>query len=124
MNKPVKIALGLASVWPILYGVLFFTMVIGTIFSAQRDAPPAGFPVAFGILMVLHLLTILLSLGLMVFYIVRIVREPRHDPEKRIIWILLLVFAGWAAMPVYWYLYIWREGAWGEGGATSDASPT
>jgi hypothetical protein len=67
------------------------------------------FPIGIVALFGAHFFTILLSLGLMPLYIVLVVKSDRHDQTMRIIWVVLLCMMGMFAMPVYWYLYIWRE---------------
>lgn len=56
-----------------------------------------------------HFLTILLMLGLMPLYIVLAVKDERHDQTTRIIWVVLFCTVNMFAMPVYWYLYLWRQ---------------
>lgn len=72
---------------------------------------PTLFPVGFIVLFVVHMFTILLILALMAFYIVQVVRTDRLDQTMKILWIVLICMVGMGAMPVYWYLYIWREPA-------------
>lgn len=75
---------------------------------ASPDISPA-FPIGFMALFVAHLLTIFLIMGLMPLYIILAVKSDRLDQTTRIIWVVLLCMLGMLAMPVYWYLYIWRE---------------
>lgn len=70
---------------------------------------PMVFPIGFIALFALHALTIFLTLALMPLYIVLAVKSDRLDETTRIIWVVLLCMMGMLAMPVYWYLYIWRE---------------
>ena len=42
-------------------------------------------------------------------YVILAVKSDRLDQTTRIIWIVLLCMMGMLAMPVYWYLYIWRD---------------
>lgn len=70
---------------------------------------PAGLPVAFAGLFAAHLLTILLLLALMPFYIILAVKNPRFYQTTRIIWVVLLCTLSMFVAPVYWYLYIWRK---------------
>lgn len=72
---------------------------------------PTLFPVGFIVLFVVHMFTILLILALMAFYIVQVVRTDRLDQTMKILWTVLICMVGMGAMPVYWYLYIWREPA-------------
>ena len=66
---------------------------------------PIGILAVFGA----HILTIFLIMGLTPLYIVLAVKSDRLDQTMRIIWVVLFCMLGFFAMPVYWYLYIWRE---------------
>jgi ATP-dependent Zn protease len=72
---------------------------------------PTLFPIGFIVLFVVHMFTILLIMALMAFYIVQVVRTDRLDQTMKILWTVLICMVGMGAMPVYWYLYIWREPA-------------
>lgn len=81
-------------------------------------AVPTIFPIGFIGLFVVHLFTILLIMALMAFYIVQVVRTDRLDQTMKILWTVLICMVGMGAMPVYWYLYIWREPATASPAAT------
>ena len=66
------------------------------------------FPIGFSALFAAHMFTILLSLALMPLYIILAVKGSL-DQTMRIVWIILICMMGMFAMPVYWYLYIWRD---------------
>jgi len=72
---------------------------------------PTLIPAGFIGLFVVHMFTILLIMALMAFYIVQIVRTDRLDQTGKILWTVLICLVAMGAMPVYWYLYIWREPA-------------
>jgi Trk-type K+ transport system membrane component len=57
----------------------------------------------------MHFLTIIGSLGLMVYFIFNIFKNERLEQNYKIMWTILLFFAGMLVMPVYWFLYIWRD---------------
>ena len=65
--------------------------------------------VAFGLLTTLHLVTMILMMAQMPFYVVLAVKNERLDQTTRIIWIVILAVMSALAAPVYWYLYIWRK---------------
>lgn len=73
----------------------------------------AMLPIGIVALFAAHMLTILLMIGLMPLYVILAVKSDRLDQTTRIIWVILLCMMGMFAMPVYWYLYIWREPAGG-----------
>jgi ATP-dependent Zn protease len=70
---------------------------------------PTLLPVGFIGLFVVHFFTILLVMALMAFYIVQVVRTDRLDQTMKILWTVLICMIAIGAMPVYWYLYVWRE---------------
>jgi len=107
MNKPLKILLGMATIWPAIYMVLFFVTAFSAIFSP--GGAPTPFPIGSAGFIAAHLFTMLLSMGLMAFYIFRVVKSDRLDNTRKIIWTLLIFMAGAFAMPVFWYLHVWRE---------------
>lgn len=51
----------------------------------------------------------LFYLGLGIFYLVHITQNELLDNEKKILWIVILIMLNGIVMPVYWYLYIWKE---------------
>jgi len=99
-----KILLGVLTIWPPVYGILFIAFIfINFIFS---DNPSFT---SFWIVLPLHILTMILCIGLLVFYIAHIIKNIDLKEDRRIIWIILLFICGIIAMIVYWYLYIWRK---------------
>jgi hypothetical protein len=112
MKKPTKILLGLASLWPLVYIVFFFIFILSSFFflsssAGQEHSPPVSFMVIF----LLHLLTMLWIMALTVFYIVNVFRNERVDKDKKALWAVVLFMGNMIAMPIYWYLYIWKEPA-------------
>ena len=119
MKKSTKIWLGIATIWPIVYILLFFVVIFSVVIvgalnpglHAPVDNSPASifFPIGFIGFFVLHMLTIMGTLALTVFYIIRVFKTEQLDQNMKIMWMLLLFFMGMIAQPVFWYLYIWRE---------------
>src|SRR5215210_5308888 len=110
MKKRNKILLGIATAWPIIYIPLFILFMFSFVLMADRRASPDGaFPAMFLLIFPLHILTILGGLALSVFYIVNVFRNPRVEKDKQVLWVLMLFMVGLVALPIYWYLYIWRE---------------
>jgi len=44
-----------------------------------------------------------------VFLISDMFTNPAMRPDKRLLWIVVLILGNIIAFPVYWYLYIWRD---------------
>jgi uncharacterized membrane protein YqjE len=76
----------------------------------NNQAPPGLLGLGFVTLFAVHLITILLMIGLMPLYIILVVKSDRLDQTMRIVWVVLICMLGMFAMPVYWYLYVWRNG--------------
>jgi hypothetical protein len=56
-------------------------------------------------------------LVLLVIYVVYLFKTDRVAQDKKALWAAVLLLGGLIAMPVFWYLYIWKQPAQG----TSDA---
>lgn len=110
LSRTQKVLLGAASIWPLVYIFLFIAIIIGFIALAQSGPQPI-LGTLFPVVMVVHLLTILLTFALTVFYIIHAVKNERLEGNMRIVWIVLFFFGGMIAHPIYWYLEIWRERA-------------
>jgi hypothetical protein len=108
--------LGIVTIWPAAYMFLFFVGVLSLMFllpSEGGSTPPQELgspliPIGFLSFFAVHILTIFLIMGLMAFYIVRVFKTPL-DEAMKIMWTVLICMFGVFAMPVFWYLYIWRE---------------
>lgn len=48
-------------------------------------------------------------MALTVFYMVNVFRNDRVEKDKKVLWAVVIFMASVIAMPIYWYLYIWRE---------------
>jgi hypothetical protein len=64
---------------------------------------------AFGPLFFIGLFMGLLSLGLLIFFIVHLIRHKGMDSAERVIWILVFLFAGIVGYPIYWYMRVWKN---------------
>lgn len=111
MKKSTKVLLGIASIWPFIYIPLFFLAIFSlVIFGAPPgQKPPDSFPLIFLVIFPIHILSVFGMLAAKVYYIVNVFKNPRVEKDKQLMWVLLLVFAGMFAEPVYWYLNIWRD---------------
>jgi hypothetical protein len=108
MKKPVKVLLGLATLWPFSYLIPFFTVIFSTVVFMPSSGEP-GPPPLIALILPLHLFTMLAVMALMVFYIVNVFRNDRVDNDKKALWAVVLFMGNMIAMPIYWYLYVWRD---------------
>ena len=111
MKRSTKILLGVATIWPIIYIFLFIAVIFGFIAYSSNLPPnmaigPSEF--AFFAIFVLHFFTILLSLGLTVFYIIHAIKNESLESNMKAMWAVLFFFAGMIAQTIYWYLNIWK----------------
>jgi hypothetical protein len=117
MQKSTKVLLGAASLWPIVYMFLFIGFFfLAVLFGPGPAEPGSGTQPAWALFIGVHLLTMLLILALTVFYIINIFRNDRVEKDKKALWAIVIFMGNAIAMPIYWYLYIWKEA--GVGGAS------
>ena len=110
LGKGSKILIGILTLWPPLYLFLFMTFIFVNIFSTFSN-PAQNKPDfdAFRIIFALHFVTILLTFGLVAFYLVYLFRTEIVPKDKKALWAAVLFLGNMVAMPVFWFLYIWRE---------------
>lgn len=112
MQKPAKVALGVATLWPVVYVFLFMAFFVSAIFFGPGPAETgSGAQPLMALFVGVHLLTMALILGLTIFYIVNIFRNERVEKDKKALWAIVIFMGSAIAMPIYWYLYIWKEAA-------------
>jgi hypothetical protein len=110
MQKSTKVLLGIATLWPLLYIFLFFVFVFTMAFGLRGGAQAEpGIQPAMALVLGLHLLTMVIIMALTVFYIVDVFRNERVDKDKKALWAIVIFMGNAIAMPIYWYLYFWKE---------------
>ena len=110
MSKTIKLLLGLVTIWPFTYLILFFITILSFVFLSRGAETSSGPPPLIGIIFPLHLLTMLVIMALTVFYIVNVFRNERVVKDQKVLWAVVLFLGSVMAMPIYWYLYIWKDG--------------
>ena len=111
MNKPAKIALAIASIWPFIWMLIFVLFIFGTFFVSSNQEPTQhrGVPLPFTLFFAGHILTMLWMFALTTFYIVYLFRTDRIAQDQKALWAIVLFFGNIIAFPIFWYLYIWKE---------------
>lgn len=107
LSKPAKILVLILTIFPLIYMGLFLAMIAAT-FTSRHE--PDLFS-HFGIFMAIHIGVILLMFALLAFYIVFLFKTNAVKNDMKALWAIVLFFGGPIAMPVFWYLYIWRSPA-------------
>lgn len=108
MSKRAKIILGIATIWPILYGIIFFIFIFFILFLSNQQQPNKP-PTGFFVILPLHFLTMLDIFVLLVIYITNLFKNERVENHKKVLWAVVLFMGNMIAMPIYWYLYIWKD---------------
>ena len=114
MSRTTKILLGIASFWPFLYIGLFLIFCLGFVLiipASHATSPKLSLiiPVAFVAVFAVHILTILGMIALLVYYLVHLFKTDRVPQDQRVLWAVVLFLGGLPALPVYWYVNIWKE---------------
>jgi Trk-type K+ transport system membrane component len=111
MSKNTKILVGVLTFLPFvsfIVNVWYFLRVFAEL-SHSSNAPDttafnglASFAAVLGF-------TILLSIGLLIYYIVHAVNNKALTSDERLMWILLFIFISTIAFMIYWVLKIWQD---------------
>ena len=113
LTKNQKVILGIFTAIPFLLlpYILFeiFSFVIDL--AAHHENDPDLSHVLMGIFAFIFpiILLSITSLGLLVMYIIHASGNKSMDSTERIIWILIFIFFGVVAFPIYWILRIWND---------------
>lgn len=113
-NKTQKIILGVFTFLPfVLFPVIFyeiFRFVIEMVaISENREPEVEDILISVFSFIVPIILLSLLCLALLIFYIVHSVTNKKLEAPEQILWVLLFVFFGIIAFPVYWIIRIWNR---------------
>jgi hypothetical protein len=109
LSRPIAVLIGVFTAWPIVYMFLFFAFILGSFMRMASTKEPEGVFKSFQVLMAAHLGTMLIMVALLAFYIVHVFKNPALAGDKRVLWAVVLFMGNVIAMPVYWFLYVWRE---------------
>lgn len=115
MSKGKKILIGLLTIWPFIYIFLFILLAGGIAFFASSNpqafegsSPPPSFIIGAGSLVLAHFATILVVIGMLIFYIIHSLKNPAVEQDKKVWWILGFFFCGGIVNIVYYFMYIWK----------------
>ena len=115
LSSAQKIVIGILTLLPfillpyILYEI--FSFVIETV-KASESGDPKPADILLGVLAFITpvIMLSILTLALLIFYIVHTIGNKSIDSTERIIWILIFIFFGVIAFPIYWFMRLWNEG--------------
>jgi len=113
ISKPIKILIGIGTLWFTIYPFLFIgamvlSMGVLPLFARNGNSPEPFFSL-FGLIFPLHFCTIFIAFGLMVFYLIHVIKNTKADETIRIVLGVGNYFMPFIAMPIYYYLYVWLD---------------
>lgn len=101
MNKGIAIVWGILTILPTLF---FFYFMSSFLSGSLLEEPHAYLDILFR----LHTFNLLLTMALIVSYIVYLFRASNVPNDKKALWAVVIILVHVLAMPIFWYLYIWR----------------
>lgn len=120
ISKPVRILIGIMTVWYAIYLILTLIgilILVGVVFVALMQGGESISNLrqllrqilSLDMMLPIHLCSLLLEVGLLVFYLVHTIKNTKASDAMRIVLGLGHIFLPFVAMPVYYYLYIWKD---------------
>jgi hypothetical protein len=115
MSRSSKLFIGILSFLPIVLLLVFLFMIFGMFptfiewGNNNHDPAPQEVFSVFAPLFLLGFGMAILSIGLLIFFIMHLLRHKAMDSTERIIWILVFLFAGIVGYPIYWYMRVWKN---------------
>lgn len=104
--------LGALTVWPVFFLSIFVPLwIVFVLFFFASRSTSMWMNVGIVTLWGLAAVTILIGFALLAYYIVHIFRNERLDKRSALGWLLGMWMGNFMAMPVYWFLHVWKEPA-------------
>lgn len=112
-SKTAKLSVGLLTLLPLVFLVLFFFALISGGLREAENALASDEPLVFllpvGYAVVLLIAAIFSNLALSVFYLIHVLNNARLDASQRLVWVFPVLFGGFLGCLIYWLFQIWRE---------------
>jgi len=110
MVRPARIALLAATLAPIGYFFAVYRFVGKPMTQAPADSlMTAAWMSQFNRFMVFNAVFVFWLMGLLAIYLIHLYRTSSVPDGRRAFWAVVLFMGNMVAMPIYWYLYVWRE---------------
>jgi len=100
-----KLILGILSFWPLIFMLLIPAIVMFELSMPATEVITQETVVILALL----LITLGLTLGLVVAFILDLLKNKKMEKDNKILWIAALSIFNVISIPVYWYLYFWKE---------------
>ncbi len=110
VSQPVRKIVGIATAWDVLNPIVFILFLLILPWDLITFDPALFFASNLVVLgLVLLALTGVIHIALLVYYLIHVVKNAAAEESVRIVLGLGFFFMSYIAMPLYYYLYIWRE---------------
>lgn len=110
-NKIGRMIMGILTFLPAFYLILFTTFFYGiAIWLLPGMGSKCEIPKFVIYLIPVHFMVVIIGLVLVFYYVFHAVRSSKIDGDIKPLWIAGILFGNVIIMPVYWYLYIWKNG--------------
>ena len=109
MSRRKKVLLGIASVMPLVLMLVYFGAFGALWLTNGLDEGSDVSPVLVALLAVSIVISVFGGWAMVLYYVVWLFRQPYADDSKRTLWTVLLLVVNAMALPVFWFLFIWRE---------------
>jgi hypothetical protein len=102
MSKPAKVALLVATLWPLCGFGIFFIVWLSMFahMTAGKLPRPTGLPPEFAAMFGIQCFTMRWIFGLLAVYITNVFRNPRVRSDVKPLWAVVLFLGSFIAMPV------------------------
>lgn len=108
MTRTKALTLAVFTIWPFLYMILFMASFFIMFTTNGFRQPDSGMPLIFKIIVLFHLITMLEIPALTAIYIIDLFKTEQVAADKKVLWAIVLFMGNIVAMPIYWYLHIWK----------------
>jgi len=114
LSKTQKILLGIFTflpffIFPFIFWQLFDAILNIVKISEHGEPEPREILIeVFAFIFPIGMLAFC-SLALLIFYIVHPLLHKKIQPAEQLLWVLLFIFLGIIAFPVYWVIRVWNN---------------
>lgn len=111
MNKSSKVWYGILSILPLIFFIAYFITFISfffTLINQSSSSTVQPLPTAFLSMFVVLFLAVITMLINIVIFLIHAINNKTLTDNERLIWIIMFIFLGFVAFPVYWYMRIYK----------------
>jgi hypothetical protein len=99
--------LGVASVWPVVWMLVFLAGFIALSWNNNSDGTAWG--VTFAVIFTGQVLTIVEIFVVVAYYVVWLMKQDHVPDERKTLWVVILLMGNALAVPIFWFLYVLKE---------------